>query len=49
MNQMQTKAKAFFKSLAPHLNYFCKSAALNLLQLPLLEVFLYISGCKFRI
>ena len=46
---MQAKTKALFKSHAPHLNYFCKSAALNLLQLLHLEVFLYISGSKFRI
>ena len=46
---MQAKTKTLFNSHAPHLNYFYKSAALNLLQLLHLEVFLYNSGSKFRI
>jgi hypothetical protein len=36
------------KSLASDSNYFCKSAALNLLQPLHLEVLLYICGLKFR-
>ena len=36
------------KTQAPGIYYFCKPAALNLLQLLRLEVFLYISGLKFR-
>ena len=46
---MQAKTMTIFKLFAPYLNYFCKSAALNLLQLLHLEVYLYISGSKFRI
>lgn len=46
---MQVKTKTIFKFLAPHLNYFCKSVALYLLQLLRLEVFIYISCSKFCI
>ena len=46
---MQVKNMILFKSNALQLNYFYKSAAFNLLHLLRLEVFLYISGSKFRI
>ncbi len=46
---MHVNKKNVFKTLAPSLNYFCKSAALNLLHLLRLEVFIYISGLKIRI
>ncbi|MBK9257863.1 MAG: DinB family protein [Saprospiraceae bacterium] len=38
-----------FKPLALGLNYFCKSAALNLLHLLRLEVLIYVCGLKSRI
>lgn len=46
---MQIHMKNVFKNHELALYYFCKSAAINLLQLLHLEVLIYISGLKFRI
>ena len=46
---MQTEIEKQNRFHAFGLNYFCKPATLNLLQLLHLEVFLYICGLKFRI
>jgi hypothetical protein len=46
---MYVNKENVIKTFAPSLNYFCKSAALNLLHLLRLEVFIFISGLKFRI
>jgi hypothetical protein len=47
--EMQGEKKKEDRIHAWGLNYFCKPAALNQLQLLHLEVFIYICGLKFRI